>query len=105
MSTATRHFIDLSIMVPGEDDMEARDLEDIIINALTEAGVLTLDVEASENIGLEADGVAFCHEHDNDFAYFPVSESSLRVSNYDNNWDPYVDALRGAPPLLKFRKR
>lgn len=119
MGTATtRHILDVTVEIPGDDAIDPQYLIDVLMWGLEQHNlkvikhrdnprlidheVTPLEMSASPDIGLDAEDVAFCHEHDNDFAYFPVSESSLRASNDENNWEPYVDAGQGVPPLLRF---
>lgn len=99
----SRHLSDITITTDGDEGITAEELTDIIANAIAdEPGVQGVSIRATEDIGLGAEEVVVCHEHDTDFAYFPLSEASLRIANDENNHEPYMDARHDVPPLFEF---
>lgn len=116
-TATTRHLIDVTTTVHGDEGVDPKYLVDVLMWGLeqhnaavrrfrgAEAGDHTIEpvaMSASDDIGLGGERAAFMHDAESEMAinctYFPVEGSSLRRCEDGNNNEPYYDE----DILLKF---
>jgi hypothetical protein len=90
-SATTRHIVDLAVSTSGDDGLTAGELEAMIAEDLGFRGYEVVFIDATPDIGLAADELAFCHDPTGEQLYFPVAGTTIRQSNDENNYEPFID--------------
>lgn len=86
-TASTRHVIDLSLTSPESDGLTAEGLKLAIVNAMKDAGIEVLYIQATDDIGLGGEGVVLTHGDEAHPNFLPFSGTSI------------ADALNGQPEL------